>query len=78
MMNPMLLDNPEQSTCGSRREAELTALVEKLLGEVAQLRDEVADLRQQAGYWKGMFEQTKRKNEKFQKERTAPIRGVIG
>ncbi len=68
MMNATLLDNPEQSACGFRREAELTALVEKLLGEVAQLRGEVAELRQQAGYWKGMFEQTKRKNEKLQKE----------
>ena len=68
MMNATLLDNPDQLACGSRREAELTALVEKLLGEVAQLRGEVADLRQQVGYWKGMFEQTKRKNEKLQKE----------
>ncbi|KKL29050.1 hypothetical protein LCGC14_2369000 [marine sediment metagenome] len=67
-MNATLLDNPEQSACGSRGEAELTALVEKLLAEVAQLRGEVAELRQQAGYWKGMFEQTKRKNEKLQKE----------
>ncbi len=68
MMNVTLLDNPDRSACGSRREAELTALVEKLLVEVAQLRGEVAELRQQAGYWKGMFEQTKRKNEKLQKE----------
>lgn len=28
---------------------------------------EVATLREQAGYWKGMFEQAKRKNEKLQK-----------
>jgi len=31
-------------------------------------RREVAELRQQVGYWKGMFEQAKRKNEKLQKE----------
>ena len=67
-MNATLLENPDRTVCGSRREAELSALVEKLLGEVAQLRGEVAELRQQAGYWKGMFEQTKRKNEKLEKE----------
>ena len=67
-MNATLLDNPEHSACGSRREAELTALVEKLHDEVAQLRGEVAELRYQAGYWQGMFEQAKRKNEKLQKE----------
>ncbi len=67
-MNATLLENPVQTVCPSRREAELSALVEKLLGEVAQLRGEVAELRQQAGYWKGMFEQTKRKNEKLEKE----------
>ncbi len=67
-MSATLLDNPDPSACSSRREAELTALVEKLLGEVAQLRTEVAELRQQAGYWKGMFEQAKRKNDKLQKE----------
>ena len=67
-MNATLLENPDQSVCRSRREAELTAWVEKLLGEVAQLRGEVAELRQQAGYWKGMFEQAKRKNEKLEKE----------
>jgi transposase len=67
-MNATLLENPDQSACRSRREAELTTLVEKLLGEVAQLRGEVAELCQQAGYWKGMFEQAKRKNEKLQKE----------
>jgi len=68
MMSATLLENPDQSACSSRREAELSALVEKLLGEVFQLRGEVAELRQQVGYWKGMFEQTKRKNEKLQKE----------
>ena len=67
-MNATLLENPDQTACGSRREVELSALVEKLLGEVAHLRTEVAELRQQAGYWKGMFEQAKRKNEKLQKE----------
>ena len=61
-MNATLLESPDQKVCGSRREAELSVLVEKLLGEVAKLRDEVATLRQQAGYWKGMFEQAKRKN----------------
>lgn len=67
VMNATLLGNPDQTVCGSRREAELSALVEKLLGEVGKLRDEVATLRQQAGYWKGMFEQAKRKHEKVQK-----------
>ncbi len=67
-MNTTLLENPDQTVCGLRREVELSALVGKLLGEVAELRDEVATLRQQAGYWKGMFEQAKRKNEKLQKE----------
>jgi transposase len=67
-MNATLLENPGQTVCGSRREAELSALVEKLLGEVGKLRDEVATLRQQAGYWKGMFEQAKRKHEKVQKK----------
>jgi transposase len=67
-MNTTLLEDPGQTVCGPRREVELSALVEKLLGEVAELRDEVATLRQQAGYWKGMFEQAKRKNEKLQKE----------
>ncbi len=67
-MNTTLLENPDQTVCGPRREVELSALVEKLLGEVAELRDEVATLRQQAGYWKAMFEQAKRKNEKLQKE----------
>jgi len=67
-MNATLLENPDQTVCLSRREAELSALVEKLLGEVSQLRGEVAELRQQAGYWKGMFEQAKRKNEKLEKE----------
>ena len=67
-MNTTLLENPDQTVCSSQRTGELSALVEKLLGEVAELRDEVAGLRQQAGYWKGMFEQAKRKNEKLQKE----------
>lgn len=68
MISATLLENLDQSGCRSRREAELTALVEKLLGEVAQLRGEVAELRQQAGYWKGMFQQAKRKNQKLQKQ----------
>jgi transposase len=67
-MSVTLLEIPDQTVCPSRREAELSALVERLLGEVTQLRNEVAELRQQAGYWKGMFEQAKRKNEKLQKE----------
>ena len=67
-MNATLLENPVQTVCPSRREVELTALVEKLLGEVSQLRGEVTELRQQAGYWKGMFEQAKRKNEKLEQE----------
>jgi transposase len=67
-MNATLLETPDQRVYGSRREAELSALVERLLGEVAQLRGEVAELRQQVGYWKGMFEQVRRKNEKLQKE----------
>jgi transposase len=67
-MNATLLENPGQTVRPSRRESELSALVERLLAEVSQLRGEVAELRQQAGYWKGMFEQTKRKNEKLQTE----------
>ena len=67
-MNATLLESFDQTACGFQREVELSALVEKLLGEVDQLRGEVAELRQQAGYWKGMFEQAKRKNEKLQKE----------
>ena len=67
-MNATLLEIPVQAVCPSRREVELTALVEKLLGEVSQLRIEVAELRQQAGYWKEMFEQAKWKNEKLEKE----------
>ncbi len=67
-MSATLLEIPDQTEHPSRREVELAALVEKLLCEVAQLRGEVAELRQQAGYWKGMFEQAKRKNEKLQKE----------
>lgn len=56
-MNATLLEIPGQTVCPSRREAELSALVQRLLGEVAALRLEVFELRQQAGYWKGMFEQ---------------------
>jgi chromosome segregation ATPase len=67
-VNATLLEIPAQTVCPSRREAELSALVQRLLGEVAALRLEVVELRQQAGYWKGMFEQAKRKNEKLQKE----------
>jgi transposase len=67
-MNATLLENSDQTVCGSGREAELSALVEKLLGEVAKLRDEVATLRQQAGYWRGMFEQAKRKHGKLEKQ----------
>jgi transposase len=67
-MSATLLEISDQTACPSRREVELAALVEKLLREVAQLRGEVAELRQQVGYWKGMFEQAKRKNEKLQKE----------
>ena len=48
-MHATLLENPAQTVCGSRREAELSALVEKLLGDVAKSRDEVAMLSQQAG-----------------------------
>ncbi len=43
-------------------------MVESLLAEVAQLRREVAEVRQQAGYWKGMFERAKQKNEQLQEE----------
>ena len=67
-MNATLLENLDRTVCPSRREVELSALVEKLLGEVSQLRGELAELRQQVGYWKGMFEQAKRKNEKLKKE----------
>jgi len=67
-MNATFLENPDETASASSLETELSALVEKLLGEVAKLRDEVATLRQQAGYWKGMFEQAKRKNEKLEKE----------
>ena len=54
-MSVKLLEIPDQTVCPSRREVELSALVERLLGEVTQLRNEVAELRQQAGYWKGVF-----------------------
>lgn len=49
-MNATLLEISDQMACPSRQEVELAALVEKLLGEVTQLRGEVAELRQQAGY----------------------------
>lgn len=52
----------------SRGEAECSALVEALLEEVGQLRREVVELRQEAGYWKAMFTQAKQKQEKLQKE----------
>ena len=58
-MNATLLEYPDRTVCPSQREVELSALVEKLLGEVSQLRGEVAGLRQQVGYWKAMFEQAK-------------------
>jgi hypothetical protein len=35
-MSATLLENPDQTVCPSRREAELSALVENLLGEVSQ------------------------------------------
>lgn len=67
-MDSTLVAFPVQTTPASRREVELSALVERLLDEVGQLRREVAELRQEAGYWKGMFAQAKRKNEKLQNE----------
>ena len=67
-MNATLLENFDRTVCPSRRKVELSALVEKLLGEVSELRGEVAGLRQQVGYWKAMFEQAKRKNEKLKEE----------
>ncbi len=67
-MDARLLEIPDRTVYGSRREGELSALVESLLAEVAQLRREVAEVRQQAGYWKGMFERAKQKNEQLQEE----------
>ncbi len=67
-MNATLLEDYDRTVCASRREVELSNLVEKVLGEVSELRGEVAELRQQVGYWKGMFEQAKRKNKKLEKE----------
>jgi hypothetical protein len=42
MMNATLLENHDRAICPSRREVELSALVEKSLVEVSQLRGEVA------------------------------------
>jgi len=67
-MDSTLVEFPVQTTLASRREVELSAVVDKLLDEARQLRREVAELRQEAGYWKGMFAQTKRKNEKPRNE----------
>ncbi len=67
-MHATLLESSVQAMPGPRGEAELSALVDTLLQEVGQLRREVAELRQEAGYWKGMFTQAKRKSEKLQEE----------
>ncbi len=67
-MDSTLVEFPVQTTLASRREVELSAVVDKLLDEARQLRREVAQLRQEAGYWKGMFAQAKRKNEKPRNE----------
>ena len=67
-MDATLVEFPIQTLAASRREAELSTVVDKLLKEVGQLRREVAELRHEAGYWKGMFAQAKRKNEKLQNE----------
>jgi transposase len=67
-MDATLVELPVQADSASRSSAELSALVDKLLGEVGQLRREVGELRQEAGYWKGMFAQAKQKNEKLQKQ----------
>ena len=63
-----LVEPTIQADPASRRGAELSARVDKLLEEVGQLRREVGDLRQETGYWKGMFAQAKQKNEKLQKQ----------
>lgn len=67
-MDATLVELPVQADAISGRGAELSALVDKLLDEVGQLRREVRELRQEAGYWKGMFAQAKQKNEKLQKQ----------
>jgi transposase len=67
-MSDTLLEIPSQTVYGSQREAELSALVESLLAEMVRLRREMAELRQQAGYWKGMFEKAKQRNEQLQEE----------
>jgi len=67
-MDSTLVEFPGQTTPASRREVELSARLDRLLDEVGGLRREVAELRQEAGYWKGMFAQAKRKNEKLQSE----------
>ena len=67
-MDATLVELPVQADPTSRRGAELSAFVDKLLEEVGQLRREVGELRQEAGYWKGMFAQAKQKNEKLQKQ----------
>jgi len=67
-MDATLVELPVQADPASRHGAELSALVDKLLEEVGQLRREVSELRQEAGYWKGMFAQAKKKNEKLQKQ----------
>ena len=67
-MSATLLELSVRTVSGSRREAERSALVERLLGEVAELRREVRELRWRAGYWKGMFEKAKRKIGALEKE----------
>ena len=49
-MSATLFEGSVPMVCGSRREGELSALVERLRDEVARLRREVLELRQQAGY----------------------------
>ena len=68
VMDSTLADFPVQTIPASRREAELSALVEKVLKEFGQLRREVGELRKEAGYWKGLVAQAKQKNEKLQKQ----------
>jgi transposase len=64
-MNVTLIDPPLPTTLVNQ-EAELTALEVALREEVEQLRHEVTELRQQAGYWKSMHDQAVRRNEKLQ------------